>query len=96
MSDIFRISRIDSDVHFTIIKPGKHLYKVSLHEKESKLPIHVVRDWELTEGCTFFIGHSNNSKPISKKVTLKVTLSGTRRTSDVKTKVKEVLEIYGD
>ena len=55
MNNIFQIARVDSAVHFTIIKPGKHNYQVGLYDYQSELPIHVVRDWELTEGGTFFI-----------------------------------------
>ncbi len=83
MSDIFRIARIDSAVHFTIVKPGRHLYKVGLYEKESKLPIHVVKDWEIADGGTFFIEPGVMSKK-TKSVTLKVTSSeGEEQLEDV-------------
>jgi FkbM family methyltransferase len=55
MNNLFEIARVDSAVHFTILKPGKNNYQVGLYDSQSELPIHVVRDWELDQGGTFFI-----------------------------------------
>jgi FkbM family methyltransferase len=55
INNIFQIARVDTAVHFTIVSPGKHNYQVGLYDAESELPIHVERNWELTEGGTFFI-----------------------------------------
>ena len=55
MNNIFEIARVDSAVHFTILKPGNNKYQVGLYDQQSELPIHVVRDWELGQGGTFFI-----------------------------------------
>lgn len=71
MENIFNIARIDTAIHFTIVKPGKHLYNVGIYEKESNLPIHVVKDWELAEGGTYYIEPSIMLDKC-KHVTLKV------------------------
>lgn len=59
MNKIFEIARVDSAVHFTILKPGVNIYTVGLYDTESELPIHVVKDWDMAGGGTFFIEPSS-------------------------------------